>query len=137
GTADPASATYSCPHCGSQWDDHVKNRNVRKGRWVATAQSNGIAGFYINELYSPFPGSTLGRLAERYLEALYHREQGDESEMIVFVNSALGLPYEYESKAPKASELEDRAEDYAEFTVPSRALVLTAGVDVQHDRLAI
>lgn len=137
GSANPATATYSCPHCGSQWDDHVKNRNVRNGHWVATAQSSGIAGFYINELYSPFPGSRLARLAERYLEALHDREQGDETDMIVFVNSALGLPYEYESKAPKASELEDRAEDYEEFTVPARALVLTAGVDVQHDRLAV
>lgn len=137
GTAVPESAVYACPHCGVQWDDHTKNRNVRNGEWIATATSNGVAGFYINELYSPFPGSRLARLAERYLGAQHQVEQGDETDMIVFVNSALGLPYEYESKAPAIDDLEARAEDYVEGTVPGNALVLTAGVDVQHDRLAI
>ena len=137
GAADPDTAVYACPNCGSQWNDHVKNRNVRDGYWVATASSRGVAGFYINEIYSPFPGSRLARLAERYLEASHALEHGDETDMIVFINSALGLPYEYESKAPRLEDLQDRAESYPEFTVPSRALVLTAGVDVQHDRLAI
>ena len=137
GSALPESAVYACPHCGAQWDDHIKNRNVRNGEWIATATSNGVAGFYINELYSPFPGSRLTRLVERYLAAQHQLEQGDETDMIVFVNSALGKPYEYESKAPALDELEGRAEDYAEFTVPAKGLVLTAGVDVQHDRLAV
>ena len=137
GKARPETAYYACPHCGSIWDDQDKNRNVKKGVWEAQAEFRGIAGFYINELYSPFPGSRLNRLAERYLEAKHSLEQGDENDMIVFVNSALGLPYEFESRAPKIDELEDRAEDYPEMTVPEGALVLTAGVDVQHDRLAV
>lgn len=137
GHAVPESAAYVCPHCGSTWNDHQKNRNVRQGRWIATAESRGVAGFYINELYSPFPGSRLVRLVERYLEALHSREAGDETDMIVFQNSALGLPYEYESKAPPADELRDRALDYAELTIPSGGLILTAGVDVQHDRVAV
>jgi len=137
GHARPETAGYACPHCGVLWDDHHKNRNVRKGHWLATAESRGVAGFYINELYSPFPGSQLARLVERYLEARYKLEQGDDTAMIVFINSCLGLPYEYESTAPALDELQDRAEDYAELTVPDGGLVLTAGVDVQHDRLAI
>lgn len=137
GHALPETAVYACPHCGSVWDDHTKNRNVRRGHWVATAESRGVAGFRINELYSPFPGSRLSRLVERYLEAQHQLEQGDETDRIVFVNSCLGEPYEYASNAPEAEELEARAEDYAELTVPAGALVLTAGVDVQHDRLAI
>lgn len=137
GDALPETTVYACPHCGVVWDDHTKNRNVRKGYWLATAESSGIAGFYINELYSPFPGSRLARLMERRLEAEHKRNQGDETDMIVFVNSALGLPYEYESKAPAIEELEARAKDYAELTIPAGALALVAGIDVQHDRLAI
>jgi len=137
GDAVPDLAAYACPHCGSMWNDHHKNRNVKKGEWVATAESRGVAGFYINELYSPFPGSRLTRLVERYLEAQHKFEQGDETDMIVFVNSCLGKPYEYESKAPDITELQDRAESYKELTVPDGAYILTAGVDVQHDRLAI
>jgi len=131
------SAFYSCPHCGSVWNDLHKNKNVKQGKWIATAESRGIAGFYVNELYSPFPGSRLNRLVERYLEAKHKLEQGDETDMIVFVNSCLGKPYEYESTAPDVTELQDRAEKYKQLTVPDGAYILTAGVDIQHDRLAV
>lgn len=137
GDAIPESAKYACPACGSLWDDLHKNRNVRKGYWKATAEARGVAGFHINEIASAFPGSRLERLVERYLEAEHSYELGDDSDMIVFVNSCLGLPYEFKSNAPELDELAERAEDYAELTVPEGGLVLTAGVDVQHDRLAI
>lgn len=133
----PDTSAYACPHCGSVWTDHQKNKNVRKAEWIATTESRGVAGFYINELYSPFPGSTLKRLVERYLEAQYKLDHGEDEDYVVFVNSALGLPYEFESHAPELDELEDRAEDYDELTVPAGGLMLTAGVDVQHDRLAV
>src|SRR5690606_41992597 len=51
--------------------------------------------------------------------------------------SALGLSYEYRTDAPDTDTMRDRAEDYQELTVPAGGLVLTVGVDVQHDRLAI
>lgn len=137
GDAVPESAVYSCPHCGVAWNDHQKNRNVRKGEWIATAEFRGVAGFYINELYSPFPGSRLTRLVERYLDAQHKFEQGDETDKIVFINSCLGLPYEYESNAPEASALQARGEEYDELTVPAGGLILTAGVDVQHNRVAV
>jgi len=137
GDALPDTAAYACPHCGSLWTDFQKNKNVRKGEWIATTESRGIAGFYINEIYSPFPGSKLVRLVERYLQALKKQDSGDNEDMIVFVNSCKGLPYEIESNAPELDELEERAEDYEELTVPAGGLVLVAGVDVQHDRLAV
>jgi len=54
-----------------------------------------------------------------------------------FRNNTEGLPYEYKSDLPVADDLSERAEDYEEKTVPWGGMVLTAGVDVQHDRLAI
>lgn len=137
GHALPETAAYTCPHCGSLWSDQQKNRNVKKGEWKATAKSRGVAGFYINELYSPFPGSRMVRLVERWLEAEHEFERGDDTDLIVFTNSAMGLPYEYKTAAPEIDELEARAEEYSEFSIPAGGLVLTAGVDVQHDRLAV
>lgn len=137
GRARPETARYACPHCGALWTDEDRRRNVRRGEWRAHAEFRGVAGFYLNELYSPFPGSSLARLVERYLEARQSQQRGDPTDMIVFVNSALGLPYEYESDVPEAEELAERAEPYEPMTVPSGGLVLTAGVDVQHDRLAV
>ncbi len=137
GKAQPETARYGCPHCGVLWRDIDKNRNVKKGYWKAHKPFRGTAGFYINELYSPFPGSKLQLLAEKYLKAQHHLNLGDDSYMIGFVNNTLGLSYEYRTDAPDTDTLRERAEEYQELTVPAGGLVLTVGVDVQHDRLAI
>lgn len=137
GHALPDTAGYACPHCGTEWDDRQKNLNVRQGEWIADKPGGDTAGFYINELYSPFPGSKLAVLVRRFLEAQHALEWGDESKMIGFANNTLGMPYEFASDAPAVDALADRAEAYAERSVPAGGLILTAGVDVQHDRLAI
>lgn len=64
-------------------------------------------------------------------------DQGDDTKMRSFYNSQLGLPYAYKSDMPEPDVLKERAEDYQEFTVTEVGCVLTAGVEVQHDRLAI
>ena len=137
GRAQPETAFYVCPHCGAHWTDTEKNAAVRKGHWEATAPFHGIAGFYINELYSPFSGSKLRYLVEKFLTAQKLMAEGDDSKLRSFTNNQLGLPYAYTSDLPTAEALEARAEDYAECTVPEGGLVLTAGVDVQHDRVAV
>lgn len=133
----PESARYVCPHCGGLWSDAEKNRNVRKLTCVATAPFYGVAGFYINEMYSPFPGSMLEQLLKKYLTAQHLLLQGDDTKMRAFRNSTEGMSYEYKSDLPKAETLAERAEDYEEKSVPWGGMVITAGVDVQHDRLAI
>lgn len=137
GHVRPETTVYCCPHCGGIWNDAEKNRNVRRGEWRATAPFYGIAGFYINELYSPFPGSVLSKLVIKYLTAQHALAQGDDSKMRSFRNNTEGLPYAYQSDLPDIEALKERAEDYAELTVPWGGVVLTAGVDVQHDRLAV
>lgn len=137
GKALPDTAVYACPLCGSLWDDYQRVENVRKAEWIATAKSNGVAGFYINELYSPWKASKLPRLVERYLEATRLLDLGEDTEMIVFVNSCLGLPYEFQGERLDLDLLKEKALDYEELTVPNGGLILTAGIDVQHDRLAI
>jgi phage terminase large subunit GpA-like protein len=137
GHALPDTARYVCPHCGAKWTNAEKNRAVRKGIWRATADFNGVAGFYINELYSPFPGSSLAEITKKYLSAKFKIDQGDDSFMKSFFNNQLGIPYEFTSGLPEVDDLKARCEDYEEKTVPRIGCVLTAGVDVQHDRLAV
>ena len=151
GKADPQTAVYSCPHCGSTWDDWQRQQNVidtvkaavaagdTMCGWEPTADtSGGVVGFKeLNELYVCLPGTSLADVVRDYLEAKHESDKGDQSAMIVFQNSKLGRPYEYASDAPEIEKLEERAEDYTELTVPQGGLVLTAGVDVQHDRLAV
>lgn len=150
GLAKPETAIYACPCCGSVWDDYQRKKNIRDTvynaiadgdkncGWVATQPFAGRAGFKeLNELYSCIPGTTLEELVQEFLEAEHLSALGDQSKKIKFTNQKLGRPYEYKSKGPDLDALELRAEDYEEFTLPAGALVLTAGVDVQHDRLAV
>lgn len=142
GTHRPETAHYACPHCGSIWNDATKNRNVRRAEelghgWKSAADFHGVAGFYLNELYSSFPDSTLTRLVEKYLTAEHEAATGELGAKIAFWNSTLGLPWEYQTDVPRADALSTRAEAYEEHTVPWGGMILTAGVDVQHDRLAI
>lgn len=132
------TAFYACPHCGVTWDDAQKNRNVRKGEWIAEGEFKGVAGFYINELYSPFEASRLKHLVKKYLEARYEERCGNNKDIIVFTNSTLGLPYEFGSSKIKPDDLRDKTTDeYSELECPARGLAVTVGVDIQHDRLAI
>lgn len=137
GDFKPETARYCCVGCGVLWTNAEKNRNVRAGWWVATAPFRGRAGFYFNELMSPFNNSRLEIMAEKYLSAKHALEtEGDISKMIVFWNAALGLSWEYKSSTVSAEILSNRVEDYPEWFVPWGGLVITVGVDVQHDRLA-
>lgn len=151
--ADPESAVYVCPHCGSAWDDWTRKNNVlgtcRAAHdagdpycgWVPTVDpetTGGVETFReISELYVCMPGTTLADVVRDYLEAEHDAEQGDESGRVVFANSKLGRPYSYQSDAPQTDILRERALDYREMSVPDGGLIVVAGVDVQHDRLAI
>lgn len=142
GKAQPETAVYYCPHCGGEWRDYDKNENVTRAaiekRWKPTAAFNGVAGFgYISELYVPWHKSAFSYLVRRYLEAKHESDNGDDSKLIAFYNSTLGLPYEYGGKRIETKELAERSLDYAERVVPRGGLILTVGIDTQHDRFAI
>lgn len=146
----PDTALYVCPHCGASWDDYQRKKNIRdtvntamangdeKCGWVATADFHGAAGFKeLSELYSCLPGAGVKDLVRDFLSAEYKADRGDETDKIVFVNSKLGRPYAYKDNQADAETLRDKALDYPEFIVPRGGLMLTIGVDIQHDRLAI
>lgn len=137
GNRRPEQSYYACPHCGAIWDDNQKNANLKHGRWEATAEFRGIAGYILNELYATFYGSRFEVLMEKKLQAEHAAAQGNIGPMIAFVNSSKGESYEYQNDAPKTDELERRAEAYGELTAPKGVLLITVGVDVQHDRLAV
>ncbi len=143
GRANLESVRYCCTHCGSLWTDAEKNLAVRVAEerghgWKATQPYKGVVGFHINEVYSPFPGSRMAELVKKFLTAQHALVvHGDDTKMRSFRNNTEGLPYAHKSTVPAGTDLAVRAERYAEFTVPDGGFLLTAGVDVQHDRLAV
>lgn len=127
---NPEDACYVCEHCEGVIIDSDKPWMLRNWELRSAKEFRGIAGFHVPEMYSPWV--TFGQIAVGYMAA-----KKDTELMKVWVNTSLGLPYEEKAESFSHSVLIDRAEHYAEFEVPQAALILTAGVDVQGDRLEI
>lgn len=127
----PGQAIYECIHCNGQIKSEHKNQMIRRGYWQAHAPFEGVAGFHISELYSPW--SSFGDMANAFLKVKSNRER-----LMVWTNTSLGEPFEdYEAEDLQWAALQAKAEPYKPLSVPERGLLLTAGVDVQKDRLAV
>lgn len=128
---DPGAAHYVCPECDGNWDEAQRKDAVRRGEWRATAPFRGTAGFHIWEAYSPW--RSLGQIAKDFVRAKEHPEL-----LKVWVNTTLGETWEdRDGERMQAEELSSRAEEYEPWTAPEGAVMVTAGVDVQHDRLEV
>lgn len=123
----PETAHYVCPHCGSEWDESERIRSIRQGKWVATAEFKGVAGFHLSALYSPWTPIADG--VRDFLEA-----KKQPATLRVWVNTYLGESWEEDGDGVDDYSLSERAEDWGDI-VPADGLILTAGVDVQDDRL--
>lgn len=122
----PETARYSCPHCGTLWDDGQRKAAIRAGKWVAALPFRGHASYQLSELYSTFR-----RLQDIVRSFLEKRAAED---MQTFVNVSLAETWEETGEKADAAALQARAEQYP-APVPMGGLVLTAGVDMQPDRL--
>jgi phage terminase large subunit GpA-like protein len=63
--------------------------------------------------------------------------KGKPEMLKAWVNTALGETWQEQGEAPDWERLVERREDFPMAVVPSAAVVLTAGVDVQRDRLEV
>lgn len=124
---NPMIANYVCPNCGSVWDDADRVKAIRKGHWLATEPFKGVAGFHISALYSPW--TMLHEGVADFLEA-----KKQPATLRVWVNTYLGETWEEQGEAIDDYQVADRREDWG-VKVPMDCLLLTAGVDVQDNRL--
>ena len=125
---DCAEAYYVCEHNGCVITDHEKNLAVSEGEWIATQKFNGVAGFHISELYSPF--SSFEKIANSY-----ETNKDTPQKLQTFFNSVLGLPFEEASEGVSSDDFKGLVDDYERRVVPEKVGILTAFVDIQKDRV--
>ena len=128
-TAGDGALSLRC--CEAPWTDAHALARDPQGEWRARAPLAGIAGFHLNEIYSPWV--RLEAMVRGFLSA---RAGGDEA-MKTFVNTSLGESWMETGEAPDWRRLADRREDWPAGTVPAGGLFLTAGADVQKDRIEV
>lgn len=123
----PETAVYVCKCCGAVIEEKDKAEMVKLGKWVKKGTSKGIAGFNINELYSPW--SSWAEMVSEFLKV-----KNDPEKFKVFVNTSWAQSFELRGDAPDWKRLYARREKYDKGTVPEGGLIITAGVDIQGDR---
>ena len=124
---DPDSAAYLCSNCGVLWSDSDRRWAIRNGRWFAECEFKGVAGFYINGLYSPWTP-----LADGVRDFLSMRKNPEQ--LRVWTNTYLGESWEDQGETVDDFSLSERREDFQD-AVPEEVVFLTAGVDMQDNRL--
>lgn len=127
----PETAHYCCPSCGSVVEENHKTQMVADGRWRATKpEVKGHAGFKINALVSPLKNVRWSILVGEFLKA-----KNNPEDLRTFMNTILA-----EGTGESADDLDEQLlyeqrQPFGLNNIPEDAISITAGVDVQHDRL--
>ncbi|HWR51682.1 MAG TPA: phage terminase large subunit family protein [Bryobacteraceae bacterium] len=129
----PEHAVYICEHCDQEIHNYQKHWMLARGEWRAAAPGPGkAAGFHLSSLYSPVGWFSWGDAAGMFVAA-----QKNPALLQVFINTVLGQTWRIQGDAPEWQRLYDRREEYGIATIPKGGLFLTAGVDVQKDRIEV
>jgi len=127
----PDTAAFRCPHCEELIEERHKAAMVAGGAWrITRPEVTGHAGFRLNALVSGLANASWGKLAAEFLAAKPHPDA-----LQVFVNTILAEGWREAAEEADPGELAGRAEDFGLDAIPPEVLLVTAGVDVQHDRL--
>lgn len=122
---EPEKAHYECRHCGKVISDADKSRMIHRGEWRKHAPDvKRVAGFWINELYSPWV--TFGEVATKFYKA-----KDDKMMLKVFINTSLGESWKQVVKKSDDSEIYKAKCDLAPQTIPPDAVAITCGIDQQ------
>jgi phage terminase large subunit GpA-like protein len=124
---DASTARYACESCGALWDEAARNHAVTVGEWRATAPFKGVAGFAVNELYSPW--RSFADVVTEFVEA-----KDDKEKLRVWANTSLGEPWK--EQGPLSADALQETEAHALGEIPEGVLALTLGVDTQGDWMA-
>lgn len=128
----PETAYYVCVS-GCVIDETHKRAMLAAGEWRATNPEGTYPSFHLNGLYSPFAKSGWVEMVRAWLRA-----QGKQADLQVFVNTWLAELWAETADVLDKSTLRGRAvEAWDPGTVPDGVAVLTAGVDVQENRVEV
>lgn len=125
------SAYLECPGCKGKIEERQKTVMFEHGFWKATFPGRQVASFHISSLYSPLGFYSWKMAVKMFLKA---SKNHNKEQLKVFVNTVLGETWSESGKSLEANWIASRKEVY-ESEVPRAGLVLTAGCDVQEDRI--
>ncbi|MCC6624023.1 MAG: phage terminase large subunit family protein [Deltaproteobacteria bacterium] len=132
---EPERVLYRCQACGKTFPEAPKGEMQAAGIWIPERPERRIAGYAGNGLMSPW--LTWDKIADRW-----DRAKGNPGKVRVFFNNILGRTYDVHGETRvephrlASLRMPIGVED-GHPIIPRAVRVLTAGVDVQHDRLEV
>jgi phage terminase large subunit GpA-like protein len=133
GYLDENSIRMECPHCNQKVRGNGKPDPylLESGVWIPKNPEAKTIGYHLTSLCSPWV--ELRDLVEEWVDANHKKDKKGLQE---FINLKLGEPWhEDEADLNLWEKLSERREFYPNTGLPKEILMLTCGVDVQHDRL--
>ena len=129
----PETATYHCEGCERPIAEHHKTEMLARGEWRATSVATDptAIGFHLSALYSPIGWKSWEQIARDWLAA-----QGSDEMLRAARNTLLGETWIESGEAPEWQRLADRRIAFP-AQIPAGGLFLTAGADVQKDRIEV
>ena len=130
----PETAEYHCEGCDTPIAEHHKTAMLEAGEWrpTATAADPNTVGYHLSALYSP-----IGWLSWERIVRAWDAAQGSDEAIKAFRNTILGETWVETGEAPDWQRLYDQRERWKPGMVPPGGLFLTAGADVQKDRIEV
>lgn len=126
----PYDARLECIKCGTLIPYRELEEMLEPGEWRALNPLGLYPSFDINGFYSPFMSWDAWVFD-------WFQSRGDVRKEKAFRQQGEGLPTEEAGEAPPWKTLFDRREDYPLGRIPPGGLALTAGIDVQGDRIEV
>ncbi|RWQ89268.1 MAG: phage terminase large subunit family protein [Mesorhizobium sp.] len=129
----PETAHWACQSCGGVVEDADKAVFVSGGRWrVTRPEIVGHHGYRMSALISLLPNAAWPKLVAEFLEA-----KKSPQTLQTFVNVVLGEAWRDDGEEIDDAALASRVEPFGLDRIPADVLVVTAGCDVQDDRVEI
>jgi phage terminase large subunit GpA-like protein len=124
---------YLCEGCQKPIEEQSKPYLNENGRYVHKYPDREKRGFKYNGLVTPLGWkSSWQKIIQEFLDGKKNKEK-----LKVWTNTRLANSFEEEGSQPDWVELKKRAIGYKMFQVPQGGGLITVGVDVQQDRLAL
>nr|WP_319488577.1 terminase gpA endonuclease subunit [uncultured Caproiciproducens sp.] len=126
------SIGHMCEKCGAVSSENEWKCQQKHGKFIEKHPNRKVKGFHLNALASPW--KPWREIVEELLKAKVEVKKGNIELMKVWVNTELGETWQETGEEMEPDALLKRREWY-HCEVPQKVVVLTAGVDVQDDRL--
>lgn len=131
----PVNLRYECAACPVPILPHQKQKMLEGGEWRVTEPKNvdpTVRGYHINALYSAEIFQSWQQIATKFVKA-----QNNVVKLKTFTNTALGEVWVDKGEAPDWEKVYGLRETYRIGTISNDVYFITAGVDVQADRLEV